>query len=174
MSMYDPAAISACELPIYYQATQHYNQLWSIRDAQHFCSALCQLAAVPGITPEQYAAAAKVASGDPWPVPETVYDKDAWSRDRTFSAVPGQEVDHEVYEEMLCVLPPYNLPRCRRTEGYSAGFLTSEPVTAMNGKDLFSAFGKRNGRYYYIGLLPAYPGEEWGDSQGEHTLKYWS
>jgi len=162
MYTYDPATIAPCELPIANRARARYFHLWHIRNAKEFCRQLLNLAAVPGISVSEYMAIADVANGKPWPVPDHPYTGDDWHRDRTFSAAPGQEIEEEIYWHMFEVLPVYSLPHCKRTAEYSAGFLMSEPVAGdpITGKTLYSAFGKRDDRYYYIGLLPCRPGEE--------------
>lgn len=149
------AIIPARELPICRRARQRYTHLWDIFDAASFCRALCQLAAVPTITAEEYAAIAKVAEGEMWPVPDHPYTREQWEQDENFSAVAGQEIDEEIYDQMLNVLPPLNLPHCERTKGYSAGFMVGEQdCSDHTGRGYYSAFGKRDGKYYYIGLLP--------------------
>ena len=108
------------------------------------------------ITPEEYAAMEIVAVGGVWPVPDKVYDGDDWERHGQFGAVPGQEVTEDIYEEMFNVLPILSLPRCGIARQYDCGWMVSEPAThdPQTGRSLYSAFGKRGGRFYYIGLLP--------------------
>ena len=155
--MYNPAEIPSCSLPIFRRAISKYEHLWYIRDAMHFCRALCQLAAVDTITPAEYAAAAKVAEGEIWPVPDQVYTVEQWNKDGTLSAIPGQEVSKEVFFDQFEVLPPFRLPRCARTAGYETGFQVSEAACddVMTNRTLYDTYGKRGGKYYYIGLLPA-------------------
>ena len=114
------------------------------------------LAAIPTITVEEYANIAVVANGGMWPVPDAVYTHDDWNRDRDMNAVAGQEIEESIYWEMFNVLCPMRLPRNTRTSGYDDGFLVSEPVTCdPAGKGmLYGAYGTRNGRFYYIGLVP--------------------
>lgn len=148
------ANIPASELPIRRRATRQYTHLWNVFDAMHFCRALCQLAAVPTITPAEYLIIAKVAEGELWPVPDHPYTREQWAEDENFSAVAGQEVTQDIYECMFDVLPPMNLPRCERTQGYSAGFMVSEPACSdPTGRNYYSAFGRRGGKCYFIGLL---------------------
>lgn len=148
--------IAACELPIYARAKKQYEHLWYINNARDFCKQLLNLAAVPTITIQEYNGIAAVANGAMWPVPKTMYTMNDWGRDGSFNAIAGQEIEDEIYSRMLNVLPPLSLPRHPRTEGYSAGFLVSEPVCsdpAGHGM-LYSAYGRKDGRCYYIGLLP--------------------
>lgn len=79
----------------------------------------------------------------------TVYTREQWAADRTFKAQAGQEITEEIYEEMLNVMPPLRL---KNSEGCTAGFRMSEPYTHRNGQPLYMAFGKRGGKYYYLGL----------------------
>lgn len=153
-----PKEISACELPICYRARRHYTNLWCISNAYDFCKQLIQLAAVPSITIQEYAAVAAVARGEMWPVPDRMYTRADWERDRNLNAAAGQEIDPEIYEEMFNVLPPLRLPRNnRRVLDYDCGFLCSEPHTSdpIKAEMLYMAFGKREGRCYYIGLIPS-------------------
>ena len=78
-----------------------------------------------------------------------VYTRENWAADGTFKAAPGQEISEEIYNEMLNVMPPLRL---KEAQGCTAGFRSSEPYTHENGKPLYMAFGKRNGKYYYLGL----------------------
>ena len=153
---YDPALIVPSELPITTRARTFYSHLWSITSAKEFCKQLLILAAVPGISVKEYQAIAAVASGKPWPIPDYPYTAEDWNRDGHFSAAPGQEVTFEVYQELFNSLPPYSLPHCKRTQGYSAGFLVGESMTGdpRTGKTLYMAFGRNGDKCYYIGLLP--------------------
>ena len=89
------------------------------------------------------------------------YTREDWHQDRTFSAAPGQEVEEEIYAYFLDCMPPLRLPRCRETQGFSAGFLMGEPHSTdpQTGQTLFLAFARAAGRHYYVGLLPARPQE---------------
>lgn len=79
-----------------------------------------------------------------------VYTSEDWRNDKTFKAKAGQEITEEVYEEMFNVLPPLHL---KNSCGCEVGFRVSEPYEHDdNGKALYMAFGKRNGKYYYLGL----------------------
>ena len=147
--------IPARELPIHRRARSAYMNLWDVFDAATFCRELCSRPMVPTITAEEYRLAAIVALGGSWPVPCHPYTRAQWEQDENFSPVPGQEVDESIYNYMLDVLPPLHLPNCLRTIDYDGGFMVgeadcSDPAT---GRTYYSAFGKKNGRYYYIGLL---------------------
>lgn len=91
-----------------------------------------------------------------------IYTKEQWSKDRNFSAVVGQEVEEDIYYEMCDCLPPLSLPRAETTQGYSAGFRVGEPYThrqsPKTGKftAFYAAFGKRNGKYYFLGNMNKY------------------
>ena len=91
-------------------------------------------------------------TGQPVPGQYTMED---WSRDRDFSALPGQEISEEVFDEWLDCLPPLSIPR----SAGCCGFLCSEPVRHDSAGALYHAFGSSNGRFYYLGLMHA-EGEE--------------
>lgn len=151
-------ARSACELPFRWRALRaHYDALWPMRDSVNFCRRLLGLPHVPTITVEEYAAARLVADGQPYPVPDHPYTVEQWRIDGTLSAIPGQEVTEEVYYDQFEVLPPFRLPRCPRTEGYAAGFQVSEAACddVIGNRILYSTYGRKNGKYYYLGLMPA-------------------
>ena len=89
----------------------------------------------------------------------TIYTREQWAKDRTFSAEVGQEVTEEIYEEMYDCLPPLRLPReC----GYSSGFRVGEPhcheQSEKTGEWLahYAAFGKKGGKYYFLGYMNKY------------------
>lgn len=148
---------SANELPFRRRAIAADENLWYIRDSVNFCRALLGLPHVLTITIDEYRAARLVADGQPYPVPDHPYTVEQWRIDGTLSAIPGQEVTEEVYYDQLEVLPPLRLPRCPRTEGYPAGFQVSEAACndPLTDKMLYSTYGRRDGKYYYLGLLPA-------------------
>ena len=79
----------------------------------------------------------------------TVYTMQDWSKDGTFKAAAGQEIEAEIYEQMFDVMP---IQRLKDAQGCTAGFRTTEPYTHINGKAVYMAFGKRDGKYYYLGL----------------------
>lgn len=93
---------------------------------------------------------------------EQIYTREQWRKDRSFAAAIGQEVDEEVYEEMYNCLPPLRLPNADTTKGFSAGFRVGEPYTHRQSKQtgeftaFYAAFGKRDGKYYYLGNMNKY------------------
>ena len=166
MYAYDPAAVSAHELPVYRRCMNvDYQRFQAKQDMQSFCVACCGIPADEleryHFTPEEDAAIAAVANGGTWPVPDRVYTRADWENDGEFSAAPGQKVALEVYDAMLDCMPPFRLPRCRRTQGIFAGFLMGEPhcFDPKTGKQLYLAFGSNRRDYYFIGLLPVRPEE---------------
>lgn len=98
-----------------------------------------------------------------------VYTAEQWKKDRIFNAKPGQEIDEEIYFEMLNALPPESLPRKKAVEALEVynipihkGFLMGEPHSCdKEGNQLYAAFGMndfgksinhKEPRYYYLGL----------------------
>lgn len=79
----------------------------------------------------------------------SVYTRENWAADRTFKAAAGQEISEEIYNEMFECMPPLRL---KEAHGCTAGFRMSEPYSHRDGKPLYMAFGKRGGKYYYLGL----------------------
>ena len=79
----------------------------------------------------------------------SIYTVEQWQKDHSFKAEAGQEISEEIYEEMFNVMP---IQRLKEAHGCTAGFRTTEPYTYENGKAVYMAFGKRNGKYYYLGL----------------------
>ena len=160
---YDPARICPSELPISRRARAKNFDLWNARSARTLCNLLRHDPEPDkyGFTPDEWESIAAVAKGDMWPVPDQPYTNEDWARDESFAAAPGQEVTERIYEYMLNVLQPIRLPRCKRTEGFSAGFMVGEAASSDldTGKTLYSAFGKCGERYYFIGLLPVHPAE---------------
>ena len=78
-----------------------------------------------------------------------VYTIEDWEKDGTFKASEGQEITEEIYEEFFNIMP---IQRLVKSCGCTAGFRTTEPYTHIGGKAVYQAFGKRNGKYYYLGL----------------------
>ena len=160
---YNPSTISPSELPIARRARCKSDELWIAKNARAFCNLLRHDANPDkyGFTPAEWDAIAAVARGDMWPVPDHPYTNDDWARDESFAAAPGQEVTQQIYEYMLDVMPPIRLPRCKRTEGFIAGFMMGEPTSTDldTGKSLYSAFANSGEHYYFIGLLPVHPAE---------------
>lgn len=87
-------------------------------------------------------------TGQPVPGQYTMYD---WHNDRDFSALPGQEISEEVFDEWRDCLPPLRIPR----SAGCCGFLCSEPARHDSAGPLYHAFGSRSGRFYYLGLMHA-------------------
>ena len=135
---------------------KYFDVSWLSMSLRDMCKKALSLPRLDEITPEEYAAMEIVANGGSWPVPDKVYDGDDWARHRNFSAVPGQEVTEEIYDYMFEVLPILNLPRCGITRRFDCGWMVSEPAESdpKTGRSLYSAFGKRGGRFYFIGHLP--------------------
>lgn len=79
----------------------------------------------------------------------TVYTMQDWAKDGTFSAVKGQEVSEDIYNEFYNMMP---IQRLKEAHGCTAGFRTTEPYSHESGKAVYMAFGKRDGKYYYLGL----------------------
>lgn len=77
------------------------------------------------------------------------YTMDDWRNDRDFSALPGQEISEEVFDEWRDCLPPLRIPR----SAGCCGFLCSEPARHDSAGALYHAFGSRSGRFYYLGLM---------------------
>lgn len=86
----------------------------------------------------------------------TIYTRFDWRNDRNFKAAPGQEIEESIYDQMLNCMPPHRLPRNEQTEDYIAGFLVGEPYDfdPETGRTRYAAFGRRNGKYYFIGYMP--------------------
>ena len=91
-----------------------------------------------------------------------IYTKKQWSKDRNFSAEVGQEVEKDIYYQMRDCLQPLSLPRAETTKGFSVGFRVGEPYThrqsAKTGEltAYYAAFGKRGGKYYFLGNMNKY------------------
>ena len=153
------------QIPVRTIASDVYHDLYWLPTVREFCAGLLALPRLDSITPEEYAAVEAVAAGGTWPVPEAVYTSNDWTRHKNFGAVPGQEITEDIYEYMFDVLPIAFLPRCGATREYSAGFMPLEPAMhdSQTGRALYNAFGKRGGKFYYIGLLPGKVDE--GDSR---------
>lgn len=91
-----------------------------------------------------------------------IYTYKQWAQDGDFKAQPGQEIEPEVYEEMLNVVPPKSIPRKeadriaqRHNIPVNAGFLMGEPHSSDAGGTLYHAFIYYNGRCFYGGLAHA-------------------
>lgn len=70
---------------------------------------------------------------------------DDWRRDRTFSAKAGQMVDAEIYDEMLCCLPPayWSNGIMQVGEAYSHDMKSGKPV--------YSTFVETEDGYMFAG-----------------------
>ena len=88
-----------------------------------------------------------------------IYTRKQWAKDRDFAAQIGQEVEADIYEQMLNCLPPLRLPR---ESGYTAGFRVGEPYIHEKSKKTgeyvayYAAFGKKDGKCYFLGHLNKY------------------
>lgn len=144
------------QIPVRRIASDVYSDLFWLPTVREFCAGLLALPRLDSITPEEYAAVEAVAAGGTWPVPEAVYTSDDWTRHKNFGAVPGQEVTEDIYEYMFDVMPIAHLPRCGVTREYNSGFLSLEAADhdPQTGRARYMAFGKRGGKFYYIGHLP--------------------
>ena len=107
-------------------------------------------------------------------VERAIYTMEQWEKDGSFSATVGQEVSEDVYEQMLNGLPPLRLPK---ESGYFSGFRMGEAYTheqsETTGEVLshHAAFGKRDGKYYFIGHLNKYGEMCSTDQQGFRPMK---
>lgn len=99
-----------------------------------------------------------------------IYTREQWTKDREFSAKVGQEVTEEIYEDFFDMLPPLRLPR---ESGYTAGFRISEPYIHEESKKTgewlahYAAFGKKDGKYYFLGHMNKYGELCSRDKEGE-------
>ena len=87
---------------------------------------------------------------------DTIYTRFDWRNDNTFKAAHGQEIEEEIYNHMLNCMPPHTLPKNELTSGYIGGFLVGEPYDfdPEYGCLRYAAFGRRNGKFYFIGYMP--------------------
>ena len=81
----------------------------------------------------------------------TVYTREQWAADGTLKMAEGQEIEESIYYQLLDCMPPLSL---KDKKGCEAGFRVGEPYThdLSTGRALYLAFGRRNGKYYYLGL----------------------
>lgn len=91
-----------------------------------------------------------------------IYTHEQWCKDSAFKALPGQEIEASIYDEMLDVLPPKPLPRKAAEQSskdygisISAGFLMGEPHGFVGEGLTYLAFGMSGKRCYYLGLSTA-------------------
>lgn len=95
-----------------------------------------------------------------------IYTAEQWDRDEALAAFPGQEIDAEIYESLLDVVPPLSLPWVAMNIGQDVynicaqwGFLMGEAASTTEAGPVYRAFGRRSTdgekHYYYLGLFPA-------------------
>jgi len=84
-----------------------------------------------------------------------IYTMQDWERDGDFSAVPGQQVEPEIYRFFLNLMPIWPLPKNEITAKYRCGFMMYEPYDDPGShRTHHAAFGRiKDGRYYFIGYL---------------------
>lgn len=83
-----------------------------------------------------------------------MYTREDWEKDGSFSAERGQEIHPDIFAEMRDCVPPLSLPKELRKIGFS-GFLMGEPHSCNSKGQLYMAFVRANGHYYYYGLSNA-------------------
>ena len=88
-----------------------------------------------------------------------IYTMHQWQQDRTFSALPGQEIEEAVYNELFNCMPPLQLSReaIEHTDiPVHAGFMMGEPHSCDKAGQLFLAFGMNDygnkKRYFFLGM----------------------
>ena len=93
-----------------------------------------------------------------------LYTAEQWHKDETFKADPGQEIEEAIYNAMLDIMPPVQLPRAAKEKaladfglGIFGGFLMGEPADTdkETGEPVYHAFGSGDGKFYYLGKFPA-------------------
>lgn len=89
-----------------------------------------------------------------------VYTEKQWMKDRTFKAEVGQEIEEDIYFEMLDCVPPLSLSPAQKamiSERFNikvkSGFLVGEAYDHIDGRAIYSAFVKDDNRYYFVGYL---------------------
>lgn len=94
---------------------------------------------------------------------DKIYTSEQWAADGTFSALPGQEIEETIYNDLFNVLPPLPLPAIAAAEALDklnipvhAGFMMGEPHSHDKQGALYLAFGRndygKGTRYFYLGL----------------------
>ena len=73
-----------------------------------------------------------------------IYTQEQWTKDGTFKAKAGQQVEDDIYYYFLNVLPPI----CWR----DGQFLCSEPYDSERGNFRYFAFYEKDNQFYYAGL----------------------
>ena len=82
-----------------------------------------------------------------------------------------QEITRKDYQHFLNCLPPAE--PLEQVQGYTGQFLVGEPfMTDDNGHELFSHFGKKGGKYYFLGNHRAKRGSYIGDSEADQDAYY--
>lgn len=82
-----------------------------------------------------------------------------------------QEITRKDYQYFLNCLPPAE--PLEQVQGYTGQFLVGEPfMTDDNGHELFSHFGKKDGKYYFLGNHRAKRGSYIGDSEADQDAYY--
>ena len=82
-----------------------------------------------------------------------------------------QEITRKDYQHFLNCLPPAE--PLEQVQGYTGQFLVGEPfMTDDNGHELFSHFGKKGGKYYFLGNHRAKRGSYIGDSDADQDTYY--
>lgn len=86
-----------------------------------------------------------------------LYTMRNWEQDGTFKAKSGQQIEEQIYWQMLNGILPKDLPYNEKTKNFDSGFLMGEADThkVINGKlkAIYLAFGCRDNKYYYIGKM---------------------
>ncbi|MCD5424415.1 hypothetical protein [Limosilactobacillus fermentum] len=90
-----------------------------------------------------------------------VYTVKDWNKDGELTPQLFQEVEHEIYSDMYCVLPPYPLEEVTQEileHQLGLKFIQTFCVGEEYSQDddgyyLYKSFGKtRDGKCYYLGL----------------------
>lgn len=85
-----------------------------------------------------------------------IYTMQDWERNRSFNAVPSQQIEREIYEHFYESMPIQRLPRNEITAPYRYGFMISEPHDSdpVTHRPRYAAFGRiKDGRFYFIGYI---------------------
>ena len=88
-----------------------------------------------------------------------MYTHKQWSRDRSFKAEPGEEVERSIYEDHRCFSDPFpihpdKLAKLGKKYGIEAtdGFRMPEPSVTERGFT-FRTFCTDGEKYYYLGKI---------------------
>lgn len=94
-----------------------------------------------------------------------IYTMEQWKADGEFKAVPGQEIEEQIYDEMLNAASSLRLPReafRSALENHKilvhAGFMRMKLTSAIDEDPIYYAFGMNDygttgKKYYYLGLF---------------------